>query len=236
MDSEYIELKPVPTRWLYLLAGIFVLAAVLLYVFWDRIPDPMPTHWGFSGQPDNFEAKTPSTVFWMVAAGGIPLGVIAPMVVYATHYQAKHAHEGLPRKTVDEVNRARATANEMVPLLAKFMLVITALVIGAVTFGLLGFFSGPLLTVLVIAGIVLVLVWFVRGLMAAQRRVVELVGPDEITSHMRWGMFYYNPDDERTMVEHGLGTTLNWARPGSWLLMGMILIPVVLLIIMGTLS
>ncbi|WP_018296584.1 DUF1648 domain-containing protein [Corynebacterium lubricantis] len=236
MDSEYIELKPVPRQWLYLLAGIFLLSGVLLFVLWDRIPDPMPTHWGFSGEPDSFKPKTPGAVFGMIAAGGIPLGVVAPSVVYTTHYQAKHAHEGLPHKSVEEVDRIRATTNETVPLLANFMLALTALVIGAVTFSLLGFLRGPLLTGLVIAGIVLLLVWFVRDLMAAQRRVANVVGHDENSQNMHWGMFYYNRNDDRVLIEHGLGTTLNWANPGSWLLMGVVLMPLALIILVTVLN
>src|SRR5688500_13146455 len=44
------------TLWL-LSAAIVALAFVLSIALYDRLPDPLPTHWGLSGEPDGFTAK-----------------------------------------------------------------------------------------------------------------------------------------------------------------------------------
>ncbi|TVS24936.1 DUF1648 domain-containing protein [Corynebacterium sanguinis] len=102
-----IELNPVPAASLIILYSTVALYAALLVAGWDRIPDPMPTHWGISGAPDAFTSKTPGAVFGMLAIGAVPLGLLTPLVLYATHSQAEHGDD-----------HARATANEMMPLIA----------------------------------------------------------------------------------------------------------------------
>jgi uncharacterized membrane protein len=46
-----------PTRLHALAIALVVLSWVLAIVFYDRMPDPVPTHWNFSGQPDGFMPK-----------------------------------------------------------------------------------------------------------------------------------------------------------------------------------
>lgn len=47
----------------------------------------------------------------------------------------------------------------------------------------------------------------------------------------RWvaGIFYYNPEDPNLWIEkrYGIGWTLNFARPASWIMLLALLIPVV---------
>jgi uncharacterized membrane protein len=65
------EYPPVRIPWLlYLLAALPpLIAAVALGVSYDDIPDPMPVHWGFTGEPDSWEPKSMGTVL-----AGILLG------------------------------------------------------------------------------------------------------------------------------------------------------------------
>ena len=56
------------------------------------------------------------------------------------------------------------------------------------------------------------------------------LGPHD-PRHYRWGLFYVNPDDPRIWVpkQLGLGWTLNFAHRSSWLIMGLLLLPLLLL-------
>ena len=86
-----IELNPVPAASLIILYSTVALYAALLV----------------AGAPDAFTSKTPGAVFGMLAIGAVPLGLLTPLVLYATHSQAEHGDD-----------HARATANEMMPLIA----------------------------------------------------------------------------------------------------------------------
>jgi uncharacterized membrane protein len=61
---------------LVIIAAMFV-AAVLLY---PSLPSPIPTHWGVSGAPDAFSAKTFGSVFFepLLALGLYALLVVVP--------------------------------------------------------------------------------------------------------------------------------------------------------------
>ncbi|EEI16375.1 hypothetical protein HMPREF0298_1819 [Corynebacterium lipophiloflavum DSM 44291] len=119
----------------------------------------------------------------------------------------------------------------MLPLVAKLMTALTALVVGAVTLSLLGLMKGPWAVTLLVALIIGVVGWFVVAMRAARSRVVELFGHDDFSRNLRWGMFYANPADERVVAEHLMSTTLNFARPGAWALLGAILLPVAVIAI-----
>ena len=49
----------------------------------------------------------------------------------------------------------------------------------------------------------------------------------------RWGLFYANPDDPAIWVPKrlGLGWTLNFAHGKSWVMLGLLLLPVLLLLL-----
>ena len=220
--SFNVELKPVPLGWLVALYAVIALSVVLLVAGWDRIPDPMPIHWGPRGEADSFDEKTPGAAFSLVAIGAIPLGVLTPLIVYGTH--------GLARSGSD---RDKASANEMVPLVAEFMFGVTVIVVGGVTASLLGL---RVSTPFILAAIALLLVWFVYEIRAAQRRIVAHVGESEIDRHLYWGMFYHNPDDERVLVENGMSTTMNFARPTAWLILAAVLAPVIIVIVVAVLG
>lgn len=51
-------------------------------------------------------------------------------------------------------------------------------------------------------------------------------GDGTLDAFWKWGVFYYNPDDDAIFVEKrfGVGYTMNFARPMAWLILGAILL------------
>ncbi|AWB83111.1 DUF1648 domain-containing protein [Corynebacterium liangguodongii] len=227
--DRYLELHDVPKGWLPATYAFIAGCAALLVVGWNHIPDPLPTHWGFGG-PDAWTEKTPQAVFGQFAIAAVPLGLLTPLVTFLTHQQAKTAHEGFPRRSVAEVNRARATSNELVPVIQKNLCGITGVVVGTLTASLLGW-SGPSATIVTITLIICVVVCFALDVRAANWHINAVAGESELSRHMAWGMFYYNPEDRRVMVDHAMGATLNFARRGAWVFLGLILSPAALVIL-----
>jgi hypothetical protein len=62
---------------------LLLAAAVLLFVFYQglalypSLPDRIPTHFGFAGQPDAWSAKTPLTVFGILIVAAVLLLLMA---------------------------------------------------------------------------------------------------------------------------------------------------------------
>ncbi|TVS22993.1 hypothetical protein EKI50_04435 [Corynebacterium sanguinis] len=206
-DDELIELKPVPVVWIAAQLGVIVLASVVLITLWDTIPDPEPAN-AVAGR----------------FAAALPLALLTPAVFLLIHHQAKHTHESPPRRSVAEVNHARALTNEMLPLVGKLMVALTVLIYGGMTADLLG---ASVSTPAIIALILLVIVAFVIGTRAAYRRATDAAGTSD--RHVYAGMFYFNRDDERMIVDHAMGATLNFARPSAWALIAALLTPALII-------
>lgn len=97
-DDGLYELVPAPLGWLVAQYEVIALCVLVLGLNYDPIPDPLPVHWGPSGQADSWTDKSAGAVFGMLAISIVPLGVLTSVIVYAAHQQAKFAHRELPKK------------------------------------------------------------------------------------------------------------------------------------------
>jgi uncharacterized membrane protein len=180
------------------LAGLAILAAAL----WPRLPDPLPTHWGFDHRPNGWTPK--AVVPWLMF--GLPAGIWGLLFVVG--------HFAVPREPVLAEVQRRAMA-PLRGMLILAMCVLLSLTVLLPLFGP-GVFKPILLAFLglLALGIALMATAYKRGM------------PAEYTAHYKWGLFYANPDDDRLMVPKlmGIGWTFNFARPAAWWLMGLLLL------------
>ncbi len=58
-------------KWIALMWGFALIPAVLLVIFWGRLPEQVPTNWGFDGQI----TYGPKSSMWILA--GLPAGIAA---------------------------------------------------------------------------------------------------------------------------------------------------------------
>ena len=90
-----------------------------------------------------------------------------------------------------------------------------------------GLVAGPSLG-LVLLALVGAMVIFVDGRVGERPRArhAQITGDGTPDSKWIWGIFYYNPNDPALFVERriGLGTTVNFGHPASWLILGAIII------------
>lgn len=61
--------------------GLLALSWIITLYFWDKVPGRIPTHFGFSGQPDAWAEKS---VFWLVFIPGIQTALVT---LFAFLYQ-----------------------------------------------------------------------------------------------------------------------------------------------------
>jgi uncharacterized membrane protein len=190
-----------PGGWSAALGPFVVLAIAGVYMAsqWDRIPERFPVHWGFDGRPNGWSNRTPLGVFW-------PLGLAAIIqtmmlgIAWLSEFDQRRAPV------------ARATRRVLV-VTAWFIALVFALVT------ITPLMAGPPPVWLIIGGILGFVAWAVwTATRAASEPSDEPVMPE---SCWKWGQFYYNPDDPALFVEKrlGVGMTLNFARPASWVVL-----------------
>jgi uncharacterized membrane protein len=187
---------------------LLILAAAFLATRWTAIPPRFPVQWHLDGTPSRFVERS-------------ALGVLAPIAVAL-------AVCGLLRAVswaVPLVSRVPPGGHRaaLVPLLASEYLVALVFSIVALATALTWPHAGAWITATVVVGIG----GLVATLIVANRWVVAAGaahGPDGVPDHhaWRWGLFYVNAEDPALLVPKrmGVGYTLNFGRPGAWLLLG----------------
>lgn len=215
--------------------GLWILAVVLLagtglllVSRWDEIPERFPVHWNAQGEPDAWADRSPGSVASPLLLGA---GACAFLAVLAWR--------------VGGFTRSADQNDERDVLESRLLRDI----FGAVAFGLA--LLPAILAVQplrsqpgelprgfgwwIAAGIAVLLAFvFWRSSLAARR--LEAIAPQaaEEREFWRWGgILYVNPEDSRLFVPKrvGLGWTLNFGRPVSWLVLAVLLLPVVLVLL-----
>lgn len=199
--------------------------AVLGY-FYPRLPAQIPVHWNLSGEPDAWEAKGFSTVFFLPVLG-LYMQLLfhvfkrdlagAKMTLPAAKAEAYlRGKEGYLRANVRLLDWARACLAALfldISLLTVFTpLPGLARYAGAANAGIFA------LVAVLIGGII----YFIVRMSAINAALEEQTGDEYVqraADERHWrhgGLTYYNPDDPALVVEKlvGLGYTLNMAHRG----------------------
>jgi len=216
-------------------AGPFlILAAIFLWLWlrWDSIPARIPIHWGVSGRPDGWAARSAAAVFGCAAIGVLTCALLASLW-YAVLHGVRRIHSSGPRG-LREARFIRAVSffllgmeywlalllgllslaalrpNPAAPLPAFWPIVLgQTLLIGAIFF--IAFRGGQ-------GG------W--RWGTPAERETVPADAPPvgDRTPDECWklGLFYVNRNDPALFVEKrfGIGWTVNMANPRALLVLG----------------
>jgi uncharacterized membrane protein len=235
------ELRPretsLPGGWLAQAGPFLILGAacLCLWLRWDNIPARIPIHWSANGIPNDWAAKNPAAVFG-VAVIGLLICLLIAVLWRAVINSA--------RRIYSSGNGARREAR-FLRSISLFLLGTEywlALLMGMISLAALRsnpnaplpMFASILLgQTLLIAAIFFIASragqggwrWGASGENAALSADTPPVGdrtPDEC---WKLGLFYLNRNDPALFVEKrfGLGWTLNFANPKSWLVMGAIL-------------
>lgn len=175
------------------------------------LPDPIPTHFDAEGRPDGWMAKAIYPWF----ALGLPTGIWLLVLLSGLAF----------RGTGQDPEGRKAEA------VAPLRGLVAAGLFGMMGVSLLIPRFGPSLLAWMISGFLgLVLL----GTILMVRSMKRLFPEGLSTQHYRWGLFYVNPEDPRLWVPKrmGLGWTLNFARGGSWLVLGLLILPPLLVILL----
>lgn len=216
-----------------LIAG--VVAAAVVYALYPSIPDPIPTHWDFTGTADSFSAKTPATVYGFVLWPAV-FGVVLNLFVIGM-IRVTAGDKPLASQASAEHNYERKIfgLNFQQKAIARFITLLTSLLIADMLLSITGYFSGPLLLALTVIAIVVPIIVLVRDLSYINEQIGKHY-PNEYTKHLKWGMFYYNPEDERSFIEIDSSTTVNFASRDGKLFMLALLTPMIIVCAIGIIA
>lgn len=204
--------------WSPFLLTVIVLAGILAYgagIYAD-LPDPVPTHWGASGEPDAWDEKSFGSVFMglFISAGTAALMAVLALIVPAVVQPQKDP-------TPYQRYRQEGTTRAIVSVLG-WVSALTALFVGYVS--VTGWIAPDQLHIAV------PLVLFMMGILAVivlpfrswERWATHLAAahgihpsPEDLAEDRLWlpGGIYNNPDDQLILVPkregHGTGLTVN---------------------------
>jgi uncharacterized membrane protein len=213
----------------------FVIAAAVLALRWETIPDPMIIHWNSSWQPDGWADKSIGYVFGMPILGALICAML-PVHSWAVMTWSRTVHiEG--EAEAAELCRRRSVTETI--LAVEYLLAGVFFPLCFIPFTQTAKSSKLLSVVIlgatVISSLALLIFIVVRVLPAWEKgRESETADSGEApigdrTSDRSWklGLFYVNSSDPVIYVEQrfGFGYTMNLARRESWLLLVVTIAP-----------
>ena len=140
-SEEKLSLNPVPLWPIITLVIMHVIAAVVIYAFWDMIPDPFPSHWS-GGEPDSYTDKSVGAVAMVVGFGSVLVSVVLLVAMYGTHATNAQALKNTPGLYDDSVQvdpeRRKAQTNRFIPDLAIYLVGVAALMLANTVTSVLG--------------------------------------------------------------------------------------------------
>jgi len=220
-DYTYLWLEAI----ILLLVGA---SFVLLIYYYPQLPERMPVHWNPAGEPDGWERKSLSSVFFLPA-----LGIYLHAIFLVLKHDIAHAKMTLPDTHTEEFLQGKERYLAANVRLIDWVRISIALLFFTITLLMLTTTLTDLsrytrlVTVglwLTIAGMIAGIIYFISRMMLINGRLQSVAGewyvqrPADERHWRHGGLTYYNPDDPALVVEKlvGIGYTLNMAHPGVW--------------------
>ncbi|MGC4378062.1 DUF5808 domain-containing protein [Fictibacillus sp. Mic-4] len=236
IDSKFRSQKlAVSSAWFLVPFMISLATLFMSMTFYKQIPEKMPLKYDFSGHVTSWGHKSYRTVLMLPA-------IQFYLTILFTYLNSTIV------KAKQQINPADPETSIKQNLIFRWRWSFFNFVTGTVI--VLLFFLIQLSFIVTINPIVLIIVPIVAvcGILLAAiilsfttgqggSRVKISKGQEnrsinrEDDRHWKLGIFYFNPDDPAVWMEKrfGIGWTLNFARPLSWLILFMILVPAIII-------
>jgi uncharacterized membrane protein len=230
-----------------LLAGLVIAVALTVWQY-PQLPERIPTHWNAAGQADGWQSKSPWPLLSMLLTMGFMHVLFLWLLVGMVQVPVR-----LPSERTEEYRVARERYMCMwVHFINVMRFTIFLIFFGIVWASLFGIESqarggappGMVLVLVGTVGLFASLPWLLVKAFRLRAEMREIAGPgtmESVAPTEGWigGMIYYNRGDPAVWVEKriGVGWTLNFARPISWLFLAFVIvvpIGIALIALLGT--
>lgn len=219
--------------WLAATATLALVAAIVVILGWDSLPDPLPKHFNGRGEPDAWMPKTYRNAIGFAVLVPIILTIVSAVTIGTTQQGTKTAATSYSQSTEVDVERSRAHSAAILPTLSFWFFALTAI---CTAFALTGIFlSGPrpLIIPCLVVAILVACVWLVFRLNSINKKLDEQFPDSSTAGKLRYGLFYYDPTDTRAMVPLPSGSSqFNFGQKNAWFILAGLLVPPALLIIL----
>jgi len=216
--------------WFILYVVIILATAMLGIVFYDRIPNRLPMHWNINGVVDGWAQKSYKTILW-----GPCVQLFLSFIMIFSYWMIGKSKQVInpssPEKSLEQnrIFRYRWSIFMIATGLAiVFMISITQLFSFRFLKNIWILFGVVIIILLGILAAVIILSittgqggskLYIKQIKTGDKTENKLISRDE-DKYWKLGLFYCNPDDQSLVVEKrfGVGWTINFARPVSWII------------------
>ncbi len=224
-----------PSAWWSLVFwGVAAVAAGVTIAYYPGLPTQIPMHYNLVGEVDRYAAKSPLNAGFMVGTM-IFLALLFTFVLIIIRKSrvtiaTDNQEESLRRVAAFRRGWSIFTILMATVLQVEFLLM-QLMIIGIIPqTGMMYVTLAPL--VFIFAGVIWMTIHYGQGgsrLKMASHKDSEILSVRDDDRYWKLGSFYYNPDDPALFVEKrfGIGWTSNFARPFTWVLIGILIAAVV---------
>lgn len=208
---------------------LLVVSSTIFIWLLERLPDRVPAHWNLAGQVDRW--GSPAELWLMGAWLLMDIGMMWFMA-----WIVSRERWALPPREAERYLTLQRRRRGLIIRLVEWMVLGLNVSIAAMWLlmaasnlpgngALRGWGLGGSLTLMTVATVVPLAV-YLRRLVPVQDALRKIAGSDVLgTRDQGWkagGIIYYAPSDPALFVPKkiGIGTTVNFARPGAWVLIG----------------
>ena len=206
------------------IAFLILTPVLALVYFYPQLPESIPSHWNFAGQPDRWVTRSwskialfPALALWLhsslfvVKNSFLQTRIALPAQKTADYFALKEKSLHLSLRFIDALRLLVGVVLAIVPL---------NIIISAISaYKFLEPFSAIALWTCAAATIITT-IFFIARVMQINSKLDDVVGASEIfsaSSDAGWiggGAIYYNPNDPALFVEKkiGIGNTINFAN------------------------
>lgn len=211
-------------KWLWYAISIILLTWLLALWVYPSLPERVATHFNLEGEPDGWSNR-----FW--GAFGLVF-FQAALTFFSWGLVVLFRQTGLllPARYGPQIERQIY----IVAACVNMMLLLIALIIWE--FLPQSGWTVALSLSPAIAGVIYVLYDSARlGIQALRQETEPGKGSADELQHWKWGLFYYNKKDPSLFVDKkvGVGLTFNFARPLSWVILMVMLLPAVVVLLIA---
>ena len=244
VDTEPPKREVLHPMWLLLFAAVGVGTLLYLWYIWPSLPDRIPVHMDAAGNIDSWVDKGVSGLVSMLFSQWILIGIFI-FVYIMVPFTKRQIDAAKPLESREQGRRFRY-------IISSCMVFCGAALAAVTGFMPLAMAQGKSETIIIIIPLILIfailavmlLVLFRTGQGGSRLKVdakqqdLNLKGKRlENTDDDRYwklGQFYFNPDDPTIFVEKrfGIGWTVNFGHPVSWIfLIGIIVVVVISMVL-----
>jgi uncharacterized membrane protein len=201
------------------------------------LPESIPVHWGPSGQPDRYGSPAE---LWAI----LPMMLLYASISWVVAWISSRERLALAPDAAEETRELQLKKRRLQVRMVEWIMLGANVSAAVAWLGLVLYRDAigaiVLIAIVVSTGSIIVsLAAHLTELTEIGDRLRELGGEalGTRTESWRWGgAIYYAPDDPAIWVpkRSGIGSTLNFARPGAWLVLGaLLLVPGIIAILIA---